>query len=109
MKTIERDEVKRLVESDENVKLIETLPPEKFREYHLPGALNVPVGDARFDEKIREAVPDKHAPVIVYCANRQCDASPKAAERMEELGYDNVFDYEAGKADWKEAGFEVEA
>ena len=37
-----------------------------------------------------------------------CPASPKAGQRMEELGYQNVFDYEAGKQDWQEAGLPIE-
>ena len=50
----------------------------------------------------------KSRTVIVYCLNAECDASPKAVRRMEKLGYKNVFDYEAGKVDWKEAGLPVE-
>jgi len=109
MKTVTRDEVKRILESDDKAKLIEVLPAEKFRDYHLPGAVNVPLGDENFDEEIQNAVPDKDAPVVVYCMNTQCDASPKAAERMEKLGYRNVLDYEAGKQDWKESGFRIES
>jgi hypothetical protein len=44
----------------------------------------------------------------VYCYDTDCDASPKAARRMEDLGYQTVYDYEAGKVDWKEAGLPVE-
>ena len=45
---------------------------------------------------------------MVYCYDLKCSASPKAAEKMDELGYRDVFDYEAGKMDWKEAGLPVE-
>jgi len=47
--------------------------------------------------------------VIVYCMNSGCDASTKAAKKMEKLGYTNVLDYEAGKVDWHEAGMPVDA
>jgi rhodanese-related sulfurtransferase len=46
--------------------------------------------------------------VIVYCHDEDCDASPKAARRMDALGYQRVYDYEAGKVDWKQAGLPVE-
>ena len=105
MQTISREEVKEKLRSDAAV--IDVLAPETFRKFHLPHAVNVPVDD-QFDEKIQQAVPDKSKPVVVYCYDQECTASPKAAERMEQLGYEHVFDYEAGKIDWQAAGLPVE-
>ena len=34
--------------------------------------------------------------------------SPRAACRLEALGFENVYDYELGKADWKAAGLPLE-
>lgn len=109
METISRDQARSLVKDreQENVTVVEALPEEYFNKYHLPGARNVPL-DENFDETIQQVAPDKSQPVMVYCADADCDASPKAAKRMEELGYTRVFDYEAGKVDWKEAGLTVE-
>lgn len=109
MHVITREQLKEKLSSPEPVALIEALPEESFREYHLPDAINIPVGDERFDEKVQRAVPDKDTTVVVYCMDEQCDASPKAAKRIEELGYRHVYDYEAGKVDWKEAGLQTEA
>lgn len=36
------------------------------------------------------------------------DASSQAAHRKEELGYERVYDYEAGKLDWNGAGLPIE-
>jgi len=57
---------------------------------------------------VRTAVPDKQGTVAVYCADAKCQASSKAARRMDELGYRHVLDYEAGKSDWQKAGLPVE-
>jgi len=47
--------------------LVETLAPERYREAHLPGALNIP------PEKIKELapqlLPNKDAEIVTYCAN----------------------------------------
>jgi rhodanese-related sulfurtransferase len=107
MRTISREEVKRKLAQDGNVAVVEALPKDSYAEFHLPGAINVPFGD-RFAKDIQAAIPDKNRTIIVYCMNAECDASPKAVKRMEKLGYTNVFDYEAGKVDWKEAGLPVE-
>jgi rhodanese-related sulfurtransferase len=106
MHTISRNETQEMITGN-GVTVVDVLSPEKFREYHLPGAINVPLG-SDFDKRIRDAVPDKSAPVVVYCYDTDCDASSKALRQMEQLGYQKVWNYEAGKVDWKEAGLPIE-
>ena len=107
MKTLSRDELNEKLGNDFDGVIVEVLEPKYYRKFHLPGAINVPLGED-FEERIREAVPDKSKPVVVYCMDAECQASPKAAQRMEGLGYQQVYDYEAGKMDWKEAGLPVQ-
>jgi len=106
MRTITREQLNERLAND-NLTLVEVLDPEYYGKYHLPGAINVPL-DGDFDQQIRKAVPDKNRTVVVYCMDAGCQASPKAGRRMDELGYRHVFDYEAGKRDWREAGLPVE-
>lgn len=106
MQEISRDGLKTMLNQN-HVELIEVLPPEQYKEFHLPGAINIPLGDD-FDKRIQQAVPDKSGHVVVYCLDAECQASPKAARRMEELGYQQVYDYEAGKEDWKAAGLPID-
>lgn len=107
MQIVTREQLESWMKSGGKMAVIEVLEPKYFRKFHLPGAMNVPLGD-NFAEDIQNAVPDKTDTVVVYCANESCDASPKAARRMEELGYQKVYDYEAGKEDWNNAGLPVE-
>lgn len=108
MQTISREQVKEKINSNDNVVVIETLDPKYYEKFHLPNAINIPL-DERFDQQVQQKVPDKNTPVIVYCMDKECDASPKAAKRLEKLGYENVFDYEEGKVDWKKAGEKIES
>jgi rhodanese-related sulfurtransferase len=82
--------------------LIEALPARYYVEAHLPGAINIP-HDA-IDELAPRVLPDRTAPIVVYCANGPCRNSGIAAERLAALGYTDVADYHAGKADWRAAG-----
>jgi rhodanese-related sulfurtransferase len=107
METISRDETRELIGLNDGITVVEVLDEENYQEFHLPGAINVPLGE-NFAENIQRAVPDKHRTVLLYCLDAECQASPKAAARMAELGYTNVLAYEAGKVDWKEAGLPVE-
>ena len=107
MNPISRSELKHMLDSAQEITLVEVLGPEEYKKFHLPGAVNVPL-DENFDEGIQRAVPDKNRAVVVYCLNPETDLSSKAALRMEELGYRRVYDYEPGKMDWKFAGLPVE-
>src|SRR5207247_7889797 len=42
--------------------------------------------------------------VIVYCNDYQGDVSPRAASRLEAIGFPRVYDYVAGKKDWGSYG-----
>jgi rhodanese-related sulfurtransferase len=107
MQKIDRDTLEQWLDEERDVILVEVLAPDKYREFHLPGAINVPLADD-FEERIQEAVPDEDQPVVVYCYDQACTASPQAAQKMDELGYREVYDYEAGKMDWKQAGLPVD-
>lgn len=108
MQPIARDALKQRLDEDKDLTLVEVLPEAYYRKFHLPGAVNVPLGEP-FEEGIQTAVPDKARPVVVYCQNTECPASAKAARRMDQLGYTDVYDYEAGKEDWREAGLPTES
>lgn len=105
MKTIDREELKSMMDSS-SVAVVEVLDEGSFRSFHLPNAINVPLSDD-FDTQIQAAIPNKAQPVVVYCRDMDCDASPMAARRMEELGYETVLDYAAGKQDWRDAKLPV--
>ena len=105
MKHIKRDEVQKAA-TRRDMTLVEVLDKDEYDTFHLPGAVNVPL-DEQFDERIQAAVPDKSESVVVYCQDANCPASTKAANRMEALGYENVFEYDEGKTDWKQAGLPV--
>ncbi len=107
MKPITRNELKERLESHWNVLVVDVLAEEYYREFHLPGAINVPV-DENFEERIQETIPDKSRDIVVYCYNKACTASEEAFKKMEKLGYEHVYEYAEGKEDWKDAGLPVE-
>jgi len=62
--TISKDELKSLLDR-KAVTLVEILPDFRYRETHLPGALNIPPGQVR--ELAPRLLPDKDAEIVVYC------------------------------------------
>lgn len=105
--TIDTEHAKEYVDRDDAT-VIDVLGPDSYEKVHLPGAINIPADADDFEERVEEAVPDKDAHVMVYCRDEACQASPKAYEKMRDLGYENVVDFEAGLAGWRNAGNEFE-
>src|SRR5215212_6557732 len=97
--SIGTEETRRLL--DEGAQLVEVLPPSQFDEEHLPGARNIPLAELDRD-RVRDL--DRGRPLVVYCFDFQCDMSPRAARRFEQLGFTDVYDYAPGKAAWAAAG-----
>lgn len=105
METITAEELVELKDSGEDFVLVNVLGKDHYEEEHIPGAINIPldhIGEAAIERLSKD---DK---IVVYCASFDCGASPKAAEKLEKLGFEHVIDYQGGLKDWKEAGNETE-
>ncbi len=97
--TVDRSRVRELLE-EQSAQLVEVLPRGEYDEEHLPDAVSLPL--KTFDAASTSTL-DRNRPVIVYCWDALCDLSPRAAWKLERLGFD-VYDYAAGKVDWLAAG-----
>lgn len=97
MQTLTTDELEALLDDDDNVQLIAVYSSRYFENMHLPGSVNIPLEELS-DRASAELDPD--APVVVYCSSVQCNLSPQAADLLDRLGFDTVYDYERGLAEW---------
>jgi rhodanese-related sulfurtransferase len=78
--------------------------PRAYRCGHAPGAVLLPRGDLEL--RIREVVPDKATPVVVYC--RSGERAALAARTLEAMGYENVVNMRRGWRGWNRAWCPVE-
>src|SRR5579884_774821 len=76
---------------------------DEWQEGHIPGAVHVPRGN--LESRIETTVPDKAAPVVLYCASG--NRSAFAAQTLQQLGYDDVYSLTGGFTDWRRNGFDV--
>lgn len=95
--------VQGILQSDENVLLVDVRESDEYRAGHLPGAVHLPRGylELQIDEKL----PDRGAPIIFYCAGG--NRSALAAVTAKDLGYTNVRHMIRGFSGWRDEGFEV--
>lgn len=65
--TISTKDLKAKIDRRESVTVVETLAPERYREAHIPGALNIP--PERIKELAPQLLPNKNAEIVTYCSN----------------------------------------
>lgn len=106
MDTITTEELQQLKDSGKPFKLVDVLSIEHFQDEHIQGAVNLPLENIASEAMNRFDMEDE---IIVYCKDKDCSASPKAAEKLLSLGFQNVKDYEGGLEAWKEAGLPTES
>ena len=80
--------------------LIDVREADEHAQGAIPGAVHIPRGFLEL--RIERAVPDRAAPVVVYCASGT--RSLLAARSLAELGYTNVRSLAGGFTGWKRAG-----
>ena len=108
MKEITAEELQEMQQSGPDVDLINVLSDKQFRAKHLPDSYNVPVGLDNFPQVVETKAGGKNKPIVVYCASPECDASEQAAQKLEDAGFANVYDFVGGIKEWVEKGNALE-
>jgi len=102
---ITAEELKAKIDRGDEFHLVETLLPQEYEKWHLPGAINIHFNKIGKEARERFGEDDE---IVVYCHDEECNASPIAAKKLESLGYRNVTEFPGGKKAWREAGYPVE-
>lgn len=87
---------------EKNVSLyvINVLDKEDYNDCRIAGSKNVPFNEVKdFAKNL-----DKNVEIVVYCANYMCSASGSSAKELKQMGFQNVWAYEAGTAEWYQMG-----
>jgi len=66
-RSISTKDLKGKLDRNESIKVVETLAPERYREAHIPGALNIPPD--KIKELAPQVLPNKNAEIVTYCTN----------------------------------------
>src|SRR5438552_6957382 len=86
------------------VTILDVRPEDEFALGHLPGALNIPLGNLK--QRLAELPTDRE--VIAYCRGPYCVLSFEAVAALRARGY-LVRRLEDGYPEWKAAGLPIEA
>lgn len=82
------------------VQIIDVRTPEEFGDGHIVGALNIPVQQPDFAERVAQLDPTKT--YAVYC--RSSRRSQPAVAQMNAAGITDVYELTGGTVAWADAG-----
>jgi len=88
---------------NKSVQLIDVRTPKEFKEGHIKNAKIINFFDADFLTQMNKLKKDK--PLYIYC--RSGNRSGKAAAKLKELGFKEVYDLQGGILDWGKNNFEI--
>lgn len=85
------------------VTVLDVRPAEEFAACHLPGAVNIPLG--QLEDRVAELDPSQQ--IVAYCRGAYCVFSFEAVSRLRNRGFDarRLVD---GLPEWRAAGFPIE-
>ncbi|MFB4169968.1 sulfurtransferase TusA family protein [Virgibacillus sp. JSM 102003] len=89
------EELRSKVNGNEDIAILDVREPAEFAFGHIPGALNIPLGE--LEERFEELDKDKELHVICRTGNR----SDLAAQKLTEKGYENVKNVVPGMSKWE--------
>jgi rhodanese-related sulfurtransferase len=87
------------------VRTLDALPQSVYQQEHLPGAESLPLEQF---QPSQVADWDRAEPVLVYCFDQHCDLSARTAHRLDDLGFETVYDLIGGRAGWTALGLPTE-
>ena len=97
---ISAQDLKRRLDTGEDLTVVDVREREEFIQGHLPDAVFIPRG--YLELQIEQHQPNRDQPVVIYCAGGV--RSALAARNLKEMGYSNVISLVGGFNGWKNAG-----
>ncbi len=98
--TIEPKVFAEKISATKDAQILDVRTPEEYNSLHLDNAVNNNINDADFDKKLSNL--DKNKPVFVYCLAGA--RSAKAAARLTEQGFTEVYNMNGGITKWNASG-----
>ncbi|MGZ3689073.1 MAG: rhodanese-like domain-containing protein [Bdellovibrionota bacterium] len=93
-------------EQGEKIYLIEASPKPEYDQLHPKNAIHLPEFD--FEIEVRKALPSLGLEIVVYGDRPSSPDAWELAQRLDELGYSNVYLYRGGKLEWVREGLPTE-
>lgn len=90
-KEISYKKMQDMLQKNTNAILLDVRSKQEYEEDHLDGSISIPLYEI---DKELEKLPNKKSMILIYCASGH--RSKQAKEKLENLGYENVYHLKNG-------------
>jgi len=104
VRTIPLDALKARLDAGTPTTLVDVREQHEFNAGFIPGAVHIP--RAFLEQQVESKLPNKDAPIVVYCAAGTRSAF--AAKTLSDMGYTDVTSANPGFTRWKDVRYPVE-
>jgi len=106
-RTINTEELSLLM-ADNQLTIIDARQPLEFQLGHIPGALNLPVGEFDTEYSNLSSFLEKNRTMVTYCNEMSCTDSELLAQKLKEHGFSKIVIYKGGYKEWQTNGYPIE-
>lgn len=100
VKSIKPEDFAQKIKATSQPQILDVRTPKEFSDQHLDNAVNINWNSEEFDKKVAEL--DQSKPVFVYCLSG--GRSSKAAGKLAELGFKEIYEMDGGIVKWNASG-----
>ena len=100
VKELTVDDVKGKLDRKEVFHLVDVREESEWAKDHLPAAVHL--GKGVIERDIEQHIPKLDAEIVLYCGGGY--RSALAAEKLERMGYTNVWSMDGGIRGWRQKG-----
>ncbi|HBB19483.1 MAG TPA: hypothetical protein DCZ62_03475 [Ruminococcus sp.] len=86
---ITQEEAKSIMDSGEDVVILDVRRQDEFDQSHIPGAVLLP--NEEISDTMPAQLPDTSQKILIYC--RSGNRSKQAAQKLADMGYTNVYEF----------------
>lgn len=86
---ISQEEAMEMMQKDDGHVIVDVRRQDEYDQGHIPRAILIP--NETIDTEMPEELPDKEQIILIYC--RRGNRSKEAAQKLFDMGYDNVYEF----------------
>ena len=91
---------------DDKAVFVDGRTTDAFKEGHIPGAINIPVGEV--SKQLSLLPQDKNVRLIVYCGSISCPLSYQLKKQIKRYDYTNVQIFQRGIEGWQRFSYPLQ-
>lgn len=88
---ISQEEAKSIMDSQNNIIILDVRTRQEFSSGHIPNAIVIPVEELTSSNEMPNELKDKKKTILVYC--RSGRRSTMAAQHLANMGYENILEF----------------